>query len=69
MLMLLLVLHAPVACVPAAEIEESKVWLGMLTQRDSIHYMRPVGLPQTALPGLPYVFLNPSRVLLWKISR
>ena len=56
MLVLLLVLHAPVACVPAAEIEKSKVWLGMLTQRNSIHYMRPVGLPQTALPGLLYVF-------------
>lgn len=50
--MLMLVLMLLRACSRDRGVE---VWLGLLTQRYSIRYMRPVGWLQTALPGLLYV--------------
>ena len=46
----------PAACLRACSRDRGvKVWYGMLTQRGSIHCMRPAGLLQIALPGLLYV--------------
>jgi hypothetical protein len=56
--------HAPDACLRACSRDRGvKVWLGLLTQRYSIRYMRPVGLLQTALPGLLYVSDIPACAL------
>jgi hypothetical protein len=68
-MLVLVILLLMLACLRACSRDRGdEVWLGMLTQRDSIRYMRPVGWLQTALPGLLYVFGIPACALL-KISR
>jgi hypothetical protein len=53
MLLPLLLMLLLLACLQPRS--RARLWLGMLTQRNSIQCMQPVLWLQTALPGLLYV--------------